>query len=75
VLWRTFRMLQLLCENNNVDFKRYLLQQSDKDGQVNINSINFVEQATKELRQFLKLLNRDIISVPIQIIDFINEII
>ena len=43
-------MLQLLCENNNVDFKNYLREQSDKEGQVHINSINFIEMATKELR-------------------------
>lgn len=32
ILSRTFRFLQLLCENNNFEMKNFLRQQKDKDG-------------------------------------------
>ncbi|CAD8193240.1 unnamed protein product [Paramecium pentaurelia] len=75
VMWRAFRMLQLMCENNNVQMKNYLREQTDKEDSVHINSINFIEFATKELRILLKILNKNVVSITQQIVDFINEVI
>ena len=37
-----FRFLQLFCENNNVDMKKFLLEQINEDQNRKTNSINFI---------------------------------
>ena len=75
IICSAFRMLQLLCENNNFEMKNFLREQRDKDGNVKLNSINFVEFSTRQLRRFLKILNEKVAPIASQIIDFINECI
>lgn len=60
---RAFRMLQLMCENNNVNMKNFLREQIDKEEVVQLNSIDFIEFATKQLRMILKILNKSVISI------------
>lgn len=56
-------MLQLMCENNNVNMKNFLREQIDKEEVVQLNSIDFIEFATKQLRMILKILNKSVISI------------
>lgn len=63
VMQRAFRMLQLMCENNNVNMKNFLREQIDKEEVVQLNSIDFIEFATKQLRMILKILNKSVISI------------
>ena len=71
-------MLQLLCENNNSEMKNFLREQTDNDALVNINTINFIEHATKEFRIIIKILssefNENLNEIAIQIVEFTNEI-
>ena len=48
---RAFKFLQLLCENNNIGNKNYIREQPGKS-----ESINFIEIATKELRNIFLVL-------------------
>lgn len=40
---RMFRFLQLFCENNNVDMKKFLSTQINEDEARKTNSVNFIE--------------------------------
>jgi hypothetical protein len=73
-LCRIFRFLQLFCENNNVDMKKFLLEQINEDEQKKTNSINFIEEATLLLRKKFKIMNDNVVRIPPCILDFINEI-
>ena len=42
-LCRTFRLLQLFCENNNVSMKQFLRAQTNEDGQEKAVNINFIQ--------------------------------
>lgn len=42
-LCRIFRFLQLFCENNNKDMKKFLSLQINEDDSTKPNSINFIE--------------------------------
>ncbi|CAD8078308.1 unnamed protein product [Paramecium sonneborni] len=75
LLNRSFRFLQLLCENNNVKMKNFIRQQIDPDLNPKIGSINFIELATSQLRVFCKAFNSKISEVPIYILDFILEVV
>ncbi|CAK78094.1 unnamed protein product (macronuclear) [Paramecium tetraurelia] len=75
LLNRSFRFLQLLCENNNVQMKNFIRQQIDPDLNPKIGSINFIELATSQLRVFCKAFNSKISEVPIYILDFILEVV
>ncbi len=59
--------------------KNFLREQIDNDNIANINTINFIEYATKEFRIIIKILNSDfndnLNQIAIQIVEFINEII
>jgi hypothetical protein len=39
-----------------------------------INSINMIELATFEIRKLFKIISKDIVDVPLTVLDFINEI-
>jgi inositol 1,4,5-triphosphate receptor type 1/inositol 1,4,5-triphosphate receptor type 3 len=75
LLCRFFRVLQLMCENNNVSMKRFIRQQTDEDDSIKLNSINFIEFTIMQLRLFLKILSKAVIQIPSFILDFIIEII
>lgn len=74
VFKRVFRFLQLLCENDHQANKKYFLEQVDDDNVKKINSINMIEQATFEIRKLFKIMSKDIVSLPLSVLDFINEI-
>jgi hypothetical protein len=74
VFKRVFRFLQLLCENNHVDNKKYFLVQKDENDQPKVNSINMIELATFEIRKLFKIMSKDIVALPSCVLDFINEI-
>lgn len=40
---RLFRFLQLFCENNNTDMKKFLSVQINNDDSKKTNSVNFIE--------------------------------
>ncbi|KAM3147677.1 hypothetical protein pb186bvf_000005 [Paramecium bursaria] len=75
VICRFFRVLQLLCENNNKEMKKFLLQQVDYNGKPKLNSINFIEFTSAQLRIYMRILSRAIIIIPSSIMDFLIEII
>ncbi|CAD8049274.1 unnamed protein product [Paramecium sonneborni] len=75
VLCRFFRVMQLLCENNNSEMKEFFRRQTDEQNITRINSINFIEFTSVQLRAYLKILSRAIIIIPASILDFINEVI
>ena len=41
-LCRIFRFLQLFCENNNIEMKRFLSTQINDDDGKKTNSVNFI---------------------------------
>ena len=73
-LCRIFRFLQLLCENNNIRLKNFLLKQYNEDGSDKLQIINFVQEACQLLRQFFKIMSIKVVNIPPSILDFINEI-
>ncbi|CAD8077595.1 unnamed protein product [Paramecium sonneborni] len=75
LLNKSFRFLQLLCENNNVKMKNFIRQQIETDLNPKIGSINFIELATSQLRVFCKAFNSKISEIPIYILDFILEVV
>lgn len=73
-LSRTFRFLQLFCENNNIEMKKFLMTQTNDDGQEKITTINFIQEACQLLRHFFKIMSSKVVNIPPSILDFINEI-
>lgn len=73
-LCRTFRFLQLLCENNNIELKKFLLKQWNEDKKDKLVIVNFIQEACQLLRQFFKIMSIKIVNIPPSILDFINEI-
>ena len=71
---RLFRFLQLFCESNNVDFKKFLFCQTNEGGHKKTNSVNFIEEACLLLRKFFKIMNSKIVNVPDFLLDFIGEV-
>jgi hypothetical protein len=71
---RAFKFIQLLCENNNNDGKHFIREQKTKEGTKKLNSINFIQLATNELRQMFKIYCNETMNIPIFIMDFINEV-
>lgn len=69
---RLFRFLQLFCESNNVDFKKFLFCQTNEGGHKKTNSVNFIEEACLLLRKFFKIMNSKIVNVPDFLLDFIG---
>ena len=66
---RTFKFLQILCENNNQDSKHVIRQQPGKARQ-----FNFIDITTKELRSLFQIYCYDIREVPLYLLDFILEV-
>ena len=52
---RAFKFLQLLCENNNTENKNYIRDQKK------LNSINFINTATNELRNLFSVMEDSIL--------------
>lgn len=73
-LCRSFRFLQLFCENNNIDMKNFLLIQTNDDGSKKTNSINFVGETCLLSRKLFKIMNNKVVGIPPSLLDFINEI-
>lgn len=73
-LCRIFRFLQLFCENNNIEMKKFLMSQKNDDGTEKITSINFIMEACLLLRQFFKIMSSKVVNIPPSLLDFINEI-
>jgi len=73
-LCRTFRFLQLFCENNNIEMKKFVMNQTNDNGEQKITTINFILEASQLLRQFFKIMSIKIVNIPPSILDFINEI-
>lgn len=71
---RLFRFLQLFCENNNVDMKRFLSSQTNDDESKKINTVNFIEEACLLLRKFFKIMNNKVVGIPGYLLAFIGEI-
>lgn len=69
---RLFRFLQLFCENNNVDMKRFLSSQTNDDESKKINTVNFIEEACLLLRKFFKIMNNRVVGIPSFLLAFIN---
>lgn len=73
-LCRSFRFLQLLCENNNIAMKNFLLVQINENGSKKNKTINFIETTTILLRKFFKIMNRMMSKFRLSaLLDFINE--
>jgi hypothetical protein len=60
VLKRSFRFLQLLCENDNQDLKKYIYSQTNETGVVKYLSINFIEIAIYFLLQLATFSQRQL---------------
>ncbi|CAD8053653.1 unnamed protein product [Paramecium sonneborni] len=75
VICRFFRVMQLFCENNNVEMKKYIRQQTDQKNNPKIMSTNFIEFASVQLRVYFKILSKAIIVIPQSMLDFVNEVI
>jgi hypothetical protein len=73
-LCRIFRFLQLFCENNNIQMKKFLMTQTNPVGTEKITSINFILEACQLLRQFFKIMSSKVVNIPPSLLDFINEI-
>lgn len=73
---RSFKFIQLLCENNNTDSKRLINEQKkEKEGkEKKLNSIDFIQVATNELRKMFQIMCKEIIQIPIFILDFLLEV-
>lgn len=69
-----FRFLQLFCENNNIEMKKFLSIQTNDDDSKKTNSINFIEEATGLLRKFFKVMNIKMVNIPNNLLAFIVEI-
>jgi len=67
-----FRFLQLFCENNNIEMKKFIMTQTNNDDTPKINTINFISEACYLLRQFFKIMSSKIVSIPPSLLDFIN---
>lgn len=66
---RAFKFLQLLCENNNIEGKNWIRFQPDK-----VRQSNFINVATKELRNLFQVMNKEIAPVPMFLLDFLLEV-
>lgn len=71
-LCRTFRFLQLFCENNNIEMKKFVMNQVNDDGTPKLTNINFILEACQLLRQFFKIMSSKIVTIPPSLLDFIN---
>lgn len=70
---RSFRFIQLMCENNNMENKE-LIREQMKEGEKKLNSIDFIQVATNELRKMFSIMCKEVLEIPIFILDFILEV-
>lgn len=70
----TFIFMQLLCENNFVQFKKEFREQRGPDGRIKLRNRNLLIRSTIELRRLLGVYNPRIKDLPEKILDFINEV-
>lgn len=66
---RAFKFLQLLCENNNVEGKKFIKEQPEV-----VKNFNFIDTACKEVRNLFVALNEEICDVTMFLLDFILEV-
>lgn len=52
--------------------KNFLLAQTNDDGNKKTNSVNFIEETCLLLRKLFKIMNNKIVSIPPNLLDFIN---
>lgn len=71
---RMFRFLQLFCENNNKDMKKFLSMQINEGGEAKANTINFIVEACILLKKLFKIMNSKLVMIPNNILAFIGEI-
>ena len=87
MLRRVFRFLQLLCENDNQEMKKYVFSQTNEQGVVKYMSVNFIELAIHLVLQIssftekqLKLgapsqeIGANLLETIIFIMDFLIEV-
>lgn len=67
-----FQLLQLLCENNFVQFKKEFREQ--KAETIKLNNRNLLIRSTIELRKIFRVYGERIKYLPQKILDFLNEI-
>lgn len=73
-LCRTFRFLQLFCENNNKSMKKFLSSQINEDENLKPNSINFIDEACILLKKIFKIMNNKLVMIPNFLLAFIVEV-
>jgi hypothetical protein len=66
---RTFKFLQIMCENNNKENKNFIRVQPGKARQC-----NFIDITTKELSSLFKIYCDDIKEVPSYLLEFVLEV-
>lgn len=71
---RSFKFIQLMCENNNIENKHLIREQMTKENEKKLNSIDFIQVATNELRKMFEIMGKEILEIPIFILDFILEV-
>jgi len=54
--------------------KQFIRLQRNENGQDRSNSINFIEKTTLLLRRFFKIMNVNILAIPLFLLDFVNEV-
>ena len=65
--------MQLLCENNFVDFKMEFREQKIEKS-IKTNNRNLLIRSTIELRKLFRMYRKEIQDLPEEILDFLNEI-
>ncbi|EGR34738.1 hypothetical protein IMG5_002710 [Ichthyophthirius multifiliis] len=74
ILQGIFKFLQLMCENNNIEMKNYLRQQINLDNKLKVKNFNFINISNQINQLFIKIMNKDLITIPNFIIDFLIEV-
>lgn len=54
--------------------KKFIMKQTDSEGVIKSNTINFIYEATQLLRQLFKIMSSKVVNIPPSLLDFINEI-
>lgn len=70
-----FKFMQLLCECNNIDFKNFIREQVDTDGQKKNSSFNILNMTTFEIRRLFKVMDTDASKIVLPLTDFLNEVV
>jgi|JI6StandDraft_1071083.scaffolds.fasta_scaffold25146_2 inositol 1,4,5-triphosphate receptor type 3 len=54
--------------------KNYIRTQVDSDGRVKTTNFDFIEITNVELRRLFKILDNELVELPLSLIDFLNEV-